>query len=1092
MRLVGCFLLLLPFAVSAQKRAQPSPPDPVYDSTLVRAGEFYDQENYSEAIELLKAVPANDTTYASATDMLAMTYLSTDSFDLAIQTCETGLSLKSEYKRHFYEMLGAGYDSKDDHQKAMEIFQRGLNEFPSHTRFWYQMGLSCKTAKEYEKAAWYFQQYIRTNPYHSGAHLQLAVIWFNSNQMLPAMLAYQMFLLMDNGSTKSLSVLMSYEKMANGDYMIPKDSIWIKYPKSVDNFDELETIIRSKLALDPAYKTTIKLPYNNVIKTMQVIGEQLHYNKADTGFCMQFYTPFFLDLVQKQQYQSAIYYSFRCINKDEVQKELKKQDAATSKMATAANDYLNKNRQEQWNTLGLSKTQTWFGNNGNLSSEGVFDEATKTRQGPYTFYYDNCMIKSKGTYNKSGNATGKWEYFFPEGGIQAVKYFEEGDLTDSTISYYSDGTILEVLHYQKGLLNGEGRGYYPSGTLRAVFQFAKDERNGKALHYHPNGVKEFETTYANGKINGHYSEYHDNGSISEESDYTNDSYNGPMHVYYPNGKLKSEGMYTNGKAEGLWKYYDEYGNLDMEGMFKGNQQEGQWKEYYSNGVVSSESNFSSGKLTGDASYFDTDGKLWSVLSYSKGLFVKYKYVDKTGKVISSGGDSKGNFEFNSFKPDGKKFKSGKYENGLQTGKHTEWNDFGNISCVQYYKDGELDGVQTKYDKDGTLLSETTWLSGEKDGLYKEYYKTGVIDEQGWYKNGDKRGEWIEYNPDGRPNETNYFQNGKVQGHTLIYDIMGHLHSDVMYNNGEVIRYTGMDTLGNILYSEPIIQGKASFNTLHFNKKPDSELHYANGFFDGEIIRHYSNGQIRYSNVYVHSDKNGPSKRYTYDGIMTESGFYKDGYKDSTLTKYNDDKSLMFKCTYVLGDIEGVRTWYYPNGNPEVVGNYVHGQLEGYNTYYSDNGMVRFRVLYKEGMVQSYSYLNSDSTYLPEIPLPNGSGAVNAKFQNGTPSASFTFHSNWYDGAYKLYYPNGKISVESNFVKNEQEGPSKEYTADGILIKDENYVYDELQGLCKYYSPKGVLLRSSEYYDGLHQGTTKIYDTTGKLIKTIHFYNDEPY
>src|SRR6188768_1304076 len=112
------FILLLisacSFSLFAQVK-QPAPPEPKYEANLDSAYSHYSRDEYDKVIELLKDFPESDTAYARAMDELALTYLAVEKWEPAITTALKGLTLRSQYKRHFYEILGAAYDENKEY-----------------------------------------------------------------------------------------------------------------------------------------------------------------------------------------------------------------------------------------------------------------------------------------------------------------------------------------------------------------------------------------------------------------------------------------------------------------------------------------------------------------------------------------------------------------------------------------------------------------------------------------------------------------------------------------------------------------------------------------------------------------------------------------------------------------------------------------------------------------------------------------------------------------------------------------------------------------------------------------------------------------
>ncbi len=1086
---IGIFLLCTVFTASAQYTKPALPPEPDWDEKVQLADSVLANGEYARTVELLNNFPASDTSYANAMYLLAMGYTGLEKFQEAVDCALKGLNLRSRYKRLFYEVLGAAYDGLDQTDKSMAYLKEGQKEFPTYTRFWFQMGVTSRHAKKYEEAAQYFQLAIRANPFHSSAHLNLGILMYNSNRMIPALLSYYTFLLMDADADKSIGVLREIEHIGNGEYKISADSMWIKTPPDPNSFTDLEALINSKWALNPAYKSKVNLSYTTIVKTLQILGEKLEYQAADTGFYMRFYVPFIQEMVKAGVYDASIYFCFRSLEKDEVRKELKKQENNIEKMKTTASDFLNKYRKEQWMALKLAKNDPWFNTNGIITSDAIFNEKIKLHTGDFQQYWNTSKLRSDGKINSNGKLNGQWKYYTPEGDLHLVKYFKDDLLVDSAISYFPSGAIEQVTHYAADKPDGIETAYYKTGGVKTKIGYTKGVVSGDIHYWHENGQKELDAVMVNDKPNGKMVSFHGNGVHEKEQVFKNGMLNGPYKSWYENGMIESEGTYVNGNKDGAWKFYHETGGIDNEGSYKNGEEEGPWKSYFKDGKIQIEQTYVGGKNDGESKFYDEDGKLWSKFNYSKGTLKKFSYSDKQGKVISSG-ELKGNkLELHSHYPNGMKFRDRNFVDNNLDGPATTWNKFGFKEEIEQYKDDQLDGKQQYFYDSGDLRVESNYREGERNGLYTEYFSNGVVSVQGWHRNGKRRGMWYEYRADGSIEESYYYQDGEFQGDYTIYDVKGKPKSIIGFDHGDIISYSGVDTTGKQIYSYQVVNGKASFETKHANQKPEMVLRYKNGSLDGEIKSYYCNGKPAWLRNYKNGEKNGISLEYDWDGSMTDSSNYVDGDRDSIYSRFENGK-LFMRAHYSRGDLHGIRTWYHSNGQVETEGNFVHGQQEGYFSYYDETGALRYRLLFLHGDVISYSYQAADGSFVPEIPIPAGTGDLKSFFSNGKPSATYSYKCGYYHGPYVQYHSNGKVAVEYIYNLHEKEGIQKEFNQAGQLIKEEHYLYDYKNGVCKYYN-NGIIQRESNYVMGSMHGPTMLYDKTGKLSKKINMYNDQP-
>lgn len=1087
-------LLLISGMALGQQNAKPKPPvKPDWESRIEKAREMYGEENYDGITETLLDVPMDDTSFSTANFIVTSAFLANEKYAEGVEQGWRGLQVsQSQYRRSLYDLIGAAYTELEKFDSALYTYQIGLKEFPNHQRFYFGSGTAYMGKKEYQKAVESFQYSVKLNPYHGLSHYYLGKICMENNYIIPAMLSYQMQLLVDDPGARCITALANYEKMAQGGWTVLPDSMYWKMPAGSNNFTDLEKIIRSKIALSDKYKSKVNLSYNTILKQMQVLHEQLAFNAADTGFWMQYYVPFFLDLWKKNHYVGYAYNAFAAVNESDVQKVVKKNAAVSEKMAVFAREYWNKYREDFWMNNKLTPKTPFFYGTGALQSVGEFDEKLQRPLGYWKYYFANGNINNEGNYDSNGKEQGVWKYHRLSGGRLSFKKAKDGELADSTWSFYWNGSVDEINLYMNGKLNGKSIGYYSTGSISGVVEFKEDMKHGKAKFYHENGLLKSEATYKDDKLDGRYVEYYYNGTKKEEYSYVNGLIAGSVKTWFDNGVLKSEGAYANGLIAGEWKYYSNEGKLNKKGLHTNGKETGKWVEYYSDGTMSEEYTFNAGKLDGDNLFYDTDGKLYCKLVFVNDKLMSYEYKDKSGKILSSNSRKSKQIDYQSYYPNGERSRKGLYSDIGKDGLWTQWYDYGVIKEEENFEKGVQQGLQKYYSDEGLLHSEFTYVDGSRNGLGIQYYDNGNVEVQGWYLDDNKEGEFIEYTSDGLLSERMFYINGNLNGDNTYYDAEGRPFISYQYYMGDVVGFKGYDTLGTVVYVDTFPSGNITTKTYHcYNgKKVDAEFSYKYGSLDGELKQYYTNGKLSRVVNYSNGSKNGSSVNYYFDGSLENQSFYKDGAQDSLEVEYfwgKKEKEFMYKD----GDLNGAGKWYYPNNKVEISGDYKSDKRDGYFYYYSYNGELRFRLNYKEGNALSYSYLNADSTFVPEIPLPKGAGNIKAFFRNGKPSAEVSMKSNAFDGNYTLFFPDGKTALTTFFKEWGKEGVRKEYYPDGKLYKEESFVYNRLHGRVKYYNEKGVLVKDLNYKYGLLHGPAVIYDNTGKQISKIRFYNDQP-
>ena len=146
--------------------------------------------------------------------------------------------------------------------------------------------------------------------------------------------------------------------------------------------------------------------------------------------------------------------------------------------------------------------------------------------------------------------------------------------------------------------------------------------------------------------------------------------------------------------------------------------------------------------------------------------------------------------FISFYESGHRHKEKCFNNGLQHGNFSVWNESGSLIQKGEYKNGQEDGLWIDYFFNGKKRYEGLWKSGDKNGLFQWWYANDILKQKGKFNLGNKTGKWASWYNTGEKKELEEI--GKL---STEYDVVCI----------EDIAYFGMDFRSN--YSVP---GKPPF------------------------------------------------------------------------------------------------------------------------------------------------------------------------------------------------------------------------------------------------------------------------------------------
>jgi antitoxin component YwqK of YwqJK toxin-antitoxin module len=1080
---IFCFTLSFSFAQAPEVDSK---------KIIIKGVEYHDSEKYQDAINEFKKVNKNDTNFVLACLELANSYIANGQDSLAIHVCDQASILPSSFAPSILLYKANALDNMKKSDEAAKLYEEGIKKYPLNNSFYYELGVLKYRQEKYKEAHDLFTRSIKCNPYHPASHHQMANLALKQGKLIPAVLAWQFYLLVDNSSDRAKSIIGELEKIAKNEYEF-KDVIKVEGLSEQDDFSELEALVRSKVALSNKYKSKLNVNFN-ITKQLQLIFEKITADKSDKGFYMSFYAPIY-EAIQKKDYFEAYAYNILAgVNNEDVNAWMKKHKDDSEKFSLWFVNYMGENVSTYETTINGKKVvaRHWYQNNkiqavGNQNAQGG-------NTGYWNFYYSNGILRSEGAFNDQNKRDGVWKFYYKSGIIKDLENYQNGSVEGIVEEYYSNGSIQTQKNYVASQLSGLQSVYYPTGGKETTYEYKAGKQEGKETNYYRNGKLKYEILMTNGKYEGPLIQYYNNGHIMEKSTFKDNNRTGKYERYYnyPEKALKSEAVYEKGMAIGEYKSYYRNGKLDETGLYnKSGEKDGIWKNYYDNGNLSSEESYSDGKWHGSTKYYDLSGKMIEEYIYKNDILQEYKAFDLAGNIVyQNKKDGKNNYDATLYYSNANKKREGKVLAGKLTGSWKDYNMNGFITSVDNYAEGKKDGKSVTYHDNGKIKAETDYSAGETNGYYRQYYKNGKLQMEGAYIGDKEIDVWNSYFINGKLSSINFYNDGNLDGWQEYYSINGKLDYEEFYELGYVKKRVFYDTTGRVDQEVVFNRGTGDLETKYRNGKTNYKVAYKNNLLQGPYVAYYPDGKTMITKTYESGDLEGESKILYPDGKTHWLRTYLDGDRHGKHTQYFEDGTVQRETNYNYGKQDGKTVIYYPNKQVERDYEYKNGEIDGKANIYAENGELAIERTYSNGYILSYSYMDKSGAMVPPIQVKNETGTIKTFYKSGTPALEYTLKNGAIEGKRTMYFPNGKVQEEENYLGNELNGPSKTYYASGKMKSDENYMSDERDGKCVYYYENGKV-KSEEYYvSGKQHGICKYYDATGKLTKTFVYYNDE--
>ncbi len=172
---------------------------------------------------------------------------------------------------------------------------------------------------------------------------------------------------------------------------------------------------------------------------------------------------------------------------------------------------------------------------------------------------------------------------------------------------------------------------------------------------------------------------------------------------------------------------------------------------------------------------------------------KMYYADTTEGTVASVGksrDAQGQIKegpFVYYYKNGSKKSEGEFINNLKAGEWKEWNDAGNLSAVNHFKNDKMAGRNISW-HDNKKIKDSTILDESGNGKSFSFYADGKKNGEGNYAAGYKSGSWL------------YYYNDANSGKSI----------EVIYEKDSAINYTCFTEEGKVQKKDCAYEREANF------------------------------------------------------------------------------------------------------------------------------------------------------------------------------------------------------------------------------------------------------------------------------------------
>ena len=1091
--LLGCSSLLFSQEINLKKIILAEPILNT-DSILQSGIKFHDDGKFNEAIAEFDKILENDSNYVTARLEIANSYVSLEKDSLALVICSSILSDSPNAIIQKMLIQAKAYEGLKEYKKAEDIYMQGANKYEFSPRFYHEYAIGLYQQKKYKEAQTNFIKALTINPNYAPTHFQLGFFALKEKKIIPAMLAFQYYLIIDNSSKRADNVIKYLEQI--GDDAVKYEDIETFTPfDENDDFSDLESIVRSKAAFSDKFKSKVGVNYR-VLKQLQVILDKIEYNTEDKGFYNQFYAKYFKELTTKKFTETYLYYILSGMNIDDVNKWVKSNKDNIDKFGLWTREYLKSNYYAvKYQAEGTEKQGFKYYNFNELLGIGNYDQKNNTTGYWKFFFSKTAVIKSEGNYNSKFEREGKWKFYHSNGIIKEACNFKNDQLDGEYLKYEKNGKLIQKLNYKYGKYDGPQIVYYLNGSIKNTYSYTNGTISGEEVEYFNTEKLKYKAALVEEKLSGNVNLLYENGSVNKNINFLKGNQVGKLIEYYkyPKGAKYSEGDFENGQNVGEWKYYFEDGKLSTIGTYnKKGAKDGVWKDYDENGTLISEDSYVDGKMEGASKNYHDNGKIYEEYVYRRNKINAYKYYDINGVLVKEFLKQKKEFNFEIYNKNGTLRKSGKLIDEYFDGNVITYDYLGVKTETKEYKNEKLINKEYTFFSNGQINEETPIVDERAHGLFTEYFVNGKILTQGYMVKGTAQGYWFYYDKLGYLNDIKYFVDGEQYGWQRNFACNGKIFKSEFLEQGYIKQRCYYDTLGNITKrlnydsASPFVFTVTNFDGNVVYKRP-----IKNNFLNGTSYNYYPDGKIHTERTFDMELENGTSKYYDVYGNISKEENYDFDNLNGKYTTY-DNKILEYSTTYINNKITGEAIDYYYNGKPYIKTNYKNNKANGKQSYFDQTGNIGFIRNYKSDNFTSYCYENESGQLITPIEINKPNMEIKSFYKNKKVALVYNLKNGDREGSLVFYDVNGIKITEENYSNGYLNGPRTTYYPTGKVKSKATFFYGKFNGMYIEYYENGNKKEEITFLNGSRHGISTFYDITGKQTYKYFYYDDSAY
>lgn len=208
-----------------------------------------DAGEYDDAIATLREAKKLTSTKKNLIDYeIAFAYYLKKDYSTAISTLEK-LIAKDKTNFQFYQLLGNAYDMDGRANKAVTIYEEGMNLFPGVGNFYLEKGVVLLAREEYNEGVKVFEQGIQADPNYPSNYYHLSKLYYGSEEEIWGLLYGEIFMNLERNSKRTQEISKNLYDLYKKSIVIENDtSVSLSMTKrqiivNADNMKDMDNIM---------------------------------------------------------------------------------------------------------------------------------------------------------------------------------------------------------------------------------------------------------------------------------------------------------------------------------------------------------------------------------------------------------------------------------------------------------------------------------------------------------------------------------------------------------------------------------------------------------------------------------------------------------------------------------------------------------------------------------------------------------------------------------------------------------------------------------------------------------------------------------